>query len=262
MTVSEMHTAFKLGLDKSNSASVPAFEPNEIDYWLNYSVERFIKQRLSGNNPLKEKFPNTDKRYEDLYTLLVSNPNLGQPQPNTNSYVATQTSPLPKDFFHLVFAYCGVLRTKDPYNGLRFQRHLELMDEVVYNSRLFIWNLNNITNFNTTQPGYYRLLGKNEHTPILTNPSNSPYPTNNQNLNQTPTRYIQAFLPSYDKLEAIGIDYIRKWQPLNILTTPNGVLELPDSTHQEVVDIAVSAVLENIGDPRYNTNINQLNSQE
>ena len=50
MTVQEMHIAFRLGLDKSNSSFVRYYLPNEIDYWLNYAVERIVKQRLFGNN--------------------------------------------------------------------------------------------------------------------------------------------------------------------------------------------------------------------
>ena len=35
MTISEMHLAFKLELDKTSALELPSFEPEEIDFWLN-----------------------------------------------------------------------------------------------------------------------------------------------------------------------------------------------------------------------------------
>ena len=50
MTVLEMHTAVLLGLDKSASLQVAAFEPEDIDYWLNEGQLELIKQKVFGNN--------------------------------------------------------------------------------------------------------------------------------------------------------------------------------------------------------------------
>src|SRR4030043_934065 len=73
MTVSEMHTAFRLHLDKSTSlVGNPDFLPEEIDFWLNESQDRFIKQRMFGNNYKQESFENTQKRIDDLRTIVVT----------------------------------------------------------------------------------------------------------------------------------------------------------------------------------------------
>jgi hypothetical protein len=72
MTVSEMHQAFRLQLDKSSSlVGNPDFLPEEIDYWLNEAQDRFIKQRLYGNNFKQERFDNIQKRIDDLRSLVV-----------------------------------------------------------------------------------------------------------------------------------------------------------------------------------------------
>jgi len=72
MTVSEMHTAFRLHLDKSSSlVGNPDFLPEEIDFWLNESQDRFIKQRMFGNNYRREKFEQSQKRIDDLRNLLI-----------------------------------------------------------------------------------------------------------------------------------------------------------------------------------------------
>ena len=72
MTVNEMHIAFRLHLNKSTSlVGTPDFLPEEIDFWLNEAQERFIKQRLFGNNYRKEEFEDSQKRIEDLRNLIV-----------------------------------------------------------------------------------------------------------------------------------------------------------------------------------------------
>lgn len=266
MTVQEMHTSFRLGLDKTNSANVASFEPDEIDAWLNYSVERFIKQRLFGNNTRKEAFPNSQKRYEDLYTLIVQNPNLGfhlpLTSPITPANVATATSPLPLDFYHLIYSYVTYKKTKDPYRGNSFTRDIDLIDDSIYQNLTRVWGGlggNGPNNIAINKKCYGRLIGYNQHSPTLTTPSNSPFAIG-PNVSPTP-RYIQVFVPSFSNIQAVGINYIKNWVKLTI-STPTQVLELPEHTHQEIVDLCVNIVLENIADPRYQTNTNELNQQE
>ena len=61
-----MHTALKLGLDKSEDLSYPHFEAEELDFWLNESVDRFIKTRYSGSNVKGTGFEEAQKRTDDL----------------------------------------------------------------------------------------------------------------------------------------------------------------------------------------------------
>jgi hypothetical protein len=70
MTISEMHTAFKLELDKIDSLQYPSFTSNEIDYWLNQAIRRFVKTRYSGTNYKREGFEQTQKRIDDLRTIV------------------------------------------------------------------------------------------------------------------------------------------------------------------------------------------------
>ena len=70
MTISEMHIAFKLGLDKTNSLDYPSFLPEEIDFWLNQAIRRFVKTRYSGLNVKREGFEQSQKRIDDLRTLV------------------------------------------------------------------------------------------------------------------------------------------------------------------------------------------------
>jgi hypothetical protein len=86
MTISQMHTAFRLELDKVNSLQYPDFTSTEIDYWLNRAIREFVKTRYSGLNPKREGFEQTQKRIDDLRTLVreVAIPctNIGVTKPN------------------------------------------------------------------------------------------------------------------------------------------------------------------------------------
>ena len=70
MTIEQMHSAVKLGLDKSEGLTYAAFEPEEIDHWLNEAIDRFIKTRYSGVNVKRESFEQSQKRTEDLKNLV------------------------------------------------------------------------------------------------------------------------------------------------------------------------------------------------
>lgn len=70
MTISDMHNAFKLELDKIESLQYPSFTTNEVDYWLNRAIREFVKTRYSGINPKREGFEQSQKRIDDLRTLV------------------------------------------------------------------------------------------------------------------------------------------------------------------------------------------------
>ena len=70
MTISEFHTNILIQLDKTAGLELPHFEPEEREYWLSQGVRRFCKQRYSGVNPKLEGFEQSQKRIDDLRTLV------------------------------------------------------------------------------------------------------------------------------------------------------------------------------------------------
>src|SRR3972149_1677511 len=70
MTVAEMHLAVRLNLDKTSSFEYASFLQEELDFWLNEAQERFVKQRLYGNNYKQEKYDQSQKRIDDLKSLV------------------------------------------------------------------------------------------------------------------------------------------------------------------------------------------------
>lgn len=71
----DMHQAIRLYLDKSTSLTGSVdFLPEELNFWLNEAQDRFIKQRLYGNNYKQQKLDDSQKRIDDLRNLIVTSP--------------------------------------------------------------------------------------------------------------------------------------------------------------------------------------------
>ena len=70
MTIDQMHIDFKLEYDKTSNLENPAFEPEEIDLWINKAIRKFVKTRYSGINVKRESFEQTQKRIDDLRSLI------------------------------------------------------------------------------------------------------------------------------------------------------------------------------------------------
>lgn len=72
MTLKELHRIWDIELDKLNVSSYPSFLPEEKDYWINASTQRFIKTRYSGLNAHRAGFQQNQKRSDDLRTIIKS----------------------------------------------------------------------------------------------------------------------------------------------------------------------------------------------
>lgn len=66
MTILDIHTRFKLGLDKIDTFATPNLLAEEIDIILNDAQSKYIQQRANGTNFKKESIEETQKRVDDL----------------------------------------------------------------------------------------------------------------------------------------------------------------------------------------------------
>lgn len=89
MTKDQLHTAFKIELDKSGNMGYPAFLPEEIDYWLDKALYQVISNKFTGNNTLKQPFEKSVKRISDLKGLIYTAIIPGVKEDNVNKIVFT-----------------------------------------------------------------------------------------------------------------------------------------------------------------------------
>ena len=89
MTVSEIHKAFKVIMDKNAEAvafgGCPAFLPEEIDLFLNQAFIEIVSNKFTGQNILQVPFEGSVKRVADLEGLVKTDTNISLTAiPNTN----------------------------------------------------------------------------------------------------------------------------------------------------------------------------------
>ena len=63
-----MQYSFEYGVNKYDSSD--SVDSSVVFYWLNEAQERIIKTRYSGVNPKGESFEESQKRTDDLRTLI------------------------------------------------------------------------------------------------------------------------------------------------------------------------------------------------
>lgn len=214
MTVSEMHTAVYLELDKSSSFQVAAFEPEDVNFWLNQAQLQYTKEKLFGKNNVGSYYENP-KSVDDLQglfnTITLTSTNYADHETYPNVYVQPLDAAIINDYMFYISstAYYGVGNIK----------------EVKQIQKPFISNLiQTETNIPYLRVPYM-YIGENSlnliYDPIAT----------------APTKWY--------------ITYIRKPYTLVMTTPVQGVsvttCELPVQTHTEIVKLAVLLMAENIG---------------
>ena len=97
-----MHIAIQQGVDKINSLQADMLLSEEIDVELNKSMSRFLNTKYGKNNKYGQGFENSQKRIDDLRTLVkeYSAPTIYKEQYNNNIWV--DQFRLPSDYLYLV----------------------------------------------------------------------------------------------------------------------------------------------------------------
>lgn len=232
MTVSDMHNAFRLHLDKSTSlvGSVD-FLPEEIDFWLNEAQDRYIKQRLSGNNYTRSKFDQNQKSVEDLRNLISTKQSLSLSSSYLGSNVKKVSLPI-TDSLYPYFYYLDAALKDISGNVLN-------TDHVLKTEELSLYTKDSVNNPYLRRPLVY-----------FYNDTGNP---------SVAFIYGDEFIPI-----TCDLTYVKKPMKLTINTPgtyETNTCELSEHTHREIVVLAVSLVIENIESQRVQT-FDQLNTSK
>lgn len=222
MNISEMHTAFRVELDKTTSLSYPSFESGEIDYWLNAGQLKFVLDTLFGNSTNPTNVINSGKNIEDLNSLIVSDPSnttINDSSVSNGGYIA-----LPSNFLHYISSVI-----KAGGSG----------------SSAYVANL--ISN---------KVKDKFIKTAVNTPWIEQPVVYIDNDVLYYLYDSEAGFTPSSD---TIDLKYYKIPQTVSIGSNTDS--ELPAHTHNEIVRYAVNMALESIESPRYQTNTQILKDQ-
>lgn len=238
MTISEMHRAFKLELDKSSALELPSFEPEEIDFWLNSAIREFVKTRYSGTDK-GASFEQNIKRIEDLRTLVkeetITTPNLTVGTIKPNSYVADLNALTGDKWFIL-----GE-EVRISYNDIR-----------------------------TPLATSYKIQGVTQCT-VDTYRSHIDDPYSEFRLHYEEAKPLRLVYQDSIELVTDGnydithyyIRYLNKPTTVDNVSLVKVNCDLPEHTHDEIVKLAANMTLENIEQMnRYQSHTNELNKVE
>jgi len=226
MTAQEMHTAVKIEVDKLDSLNYPNLQPEEIDYHLNKSSERFIKHRY-------QQFEEAEKRMDDLKNITKNVeilPDVVSVDNKVNGRFVTL--PTGVDAYWFAINEEAVINYTDCH-GATIQATVEV-----------------------------KPLQHDDYNKTVKDPFNKPIVTSQvQQLRRLQlASKMEILLPANVGLEKYILRYIRKPSKISLALLQDS--DLADHTHQEIVDMAVSTILETIESGRYPTNLNELKKLE
>lgn len=218
MLIGEAHQAFKLELDKIDSLNYPDILPEEIDYYLNEAQDTFVKQRYGGTNSRKQSFEQSQKRIDDLRTLVLTS-NIVPLATNPNNIDPNaQFVNMPGDYWFLVQERATV--TYNDCKGIPVTKRVDVI-ATTHDS------FNEVINNPFKKPNTEKVLR------LMANGFSELVHAPNVVINIYHIRYIK--------------------EPVRVSLVNNISFELPEHTHQEIVNQAVSLALESIESVRIRT---------
>lgn len=222
MTISQMHQSFRFGMDKMDGLNYPNFLPEEIDLLLNQAQERFVKQRYGTTNNKRTSFEETQKRTEDLKTLVKD----ATITPSAFSSLNIDS----KALFYTLPTDCWFIVQE------RVIQHCDTCNDFAINSTT--------GKFAEVRPIQHLEFDKT----VLDAFKGPDY---NKVLRLMYTNHAEIITATYCTSLQYKLRYIKK--PVKIsLTTPTDC-ELSDHTHQEIVDTAIVIALEGVEAKRTQT---------
>lgn len=231
MTRNELHTAFKVEMDK-NSVNMayggcPAFIDSEIDYWINKGYYNLLMQKFTGGTSNEVKFEGDVKRIADFDRLIKTDKNVSLTKDNNTN--------------------CAYL------NNL-LNRNNDNRGRMFYVSSVLSWGDNKAT---------VKLLDHTQVKNFIKTYNNNPWIENPVGVIEDNTLKIY-----YDPISmesnsySIDLTYIKHPVLINDLTSELQISELPDQTWYEVINRAVQMALENVESQRIQTKTSLINSEE
>ena len=237
-----MQIALRLNLYKSTALSGSSidFLTEELTFWLNEAQLRFIKQRLFGTNYKTSGFEQSAKRFDDLNNLVTKSSLISLSQSTyADNVLSAPISTVINDSNNPYLYF--VTASLEDQSGRNFEVG-SLIDHASA-QKLYADVLN--------QPYIRRpLVSINKNTTSSSSTDMEVLVIYDNN---------QLFVPT-----GITIQYIRRPRTLSLTgsgTYETSTCELPLSTHNEIVSIAASLLLENIESQRVQT-FEQLNASK
>ena len=301
MTVAEMHTAVDVLFDKEDSLNYPNFGPEHKDFFLNLHQDRFVKHRYDGKAARNRGFEETQKRMDDLKnitegvalvplaTAAVNYPHgrfVTLPSAVTDLYwfaiteqalvtrkacptqAITASGSIVAGQLYIVLGGTSVV-----YNGTTYPSHTTFTGTTTTTATGAVVTVATYTGTGSVYIAKQervdvKPMQHDDYNKIVTDPFNRPCLDEKGKSLLRRLEFQSKFeiiFPHDDYIfDSYILRYIRKPRRISLsLPAPTGTdCELADHTHQEIVEMAVSSMLENTESGRYQSNLNELSKLE
>jgi len=237
MTVAEMHYDIDFKLDKIASLAKPDLNLAEKDWLLNESIRLLVKKYYQGNNFSGAAFETTQKRIDDLSSLVVKYPEQPELLPTLISGSGVYELPLESLLYPYWFFIRGTIRVLKP----------------------------GVTN--CVQEASMKLISHDDLNHALQDPFN------NSDMSEVLFNFGRASViggndysktsiylyPGVYSLGAVKLEYIKQPQRVSYggyayidgITYVVSQCDLPEHLHSEIVDLAVQIASGIIESPEY-----------
>lgn len=215
-----MLIAFKLGLDKVDSAGYPGFETDEIDFILNQAQDTFVKQRYGSTNTKRQSFEETQKRTEDIKNVVVRATLIPAANASDNINNLSRFVTLPSDHWIIIQELTGI-------------SYLDCKNTTI------------------TDRVYTEAIQHNDYSKLISNPFAKP--NTNKVLRLMEKGRVELIPASGVTITDYHLTYIKEPVRINNLSVPVVNCELSSMTHQEIINISVQIALEGIEAKRNQT---------
>lgn len=231
MTNIEILTAFETEINQLNNELTKPSTDDSL-FWLNQSVNKFVKIRFNGDFIHREGYEQTEKRRNDLIKLFKTVTYDDENMIKDTSFASYDQYSIqyPKDFLYALNEDVVIADVDGNHK----------MDTCVFECTQdsFMYRINNsLTDF------HYRF---HRARPIRTRNKTGC-------LLLTDKKYI---------IKQYTLGYLRQPDEITLQNPYNQYLDFDDSTMYEIIKIAAQMYLENIKDQRYQTITSEIISQE
>lgn len=227
MTNLELQKAFEIEANIIDKYLTDKIYSSDIEYWLNTAVNKFVKTRFDGDNPTHKSFEQTEKRSRDLVHLVKSItlvPDDETEKPKYTYYNYTY----PIDLLYVLSETTNISCPTDEFETSVFECTVDN----------YINRINNkLTDFHYRN-GYARPLRVRTDTGCM------------------------LFTDGIYFIGEYNITYIKKPTVIDLNMPDTEYKDFTDSVLSEIVKLAVQMYIESVGNQRYQTITNEVNTME
>jgi hypothetical protein len=232
-------------MDKIDSFALPDIRQEEIDDIFNINIDRFIKQRYGKNNLKRESFEETQKRIDDLRTLVeIADPNL--PANESAEGRDYYTFDIPDRYYFLLRSKAYVKMT---YCGVQYGADEDVRDD---NGKLIATT--------ALRPVFVKQVQIDDIEAHLDDPFNRPGDSKVLLTFENGRMRIYVDATIDISVKELEVEYLRRPAKVSLADTIG--FDLPEHTHHELVEMAANWALESIESGRYPSHSQELTKIE